>query len=488
MALLAVPAVAELVIGGYRLGGPAMWRDEAYTIDASTRSVSDIFALLRNVDAVHGLYYLLMHFVIALLGTSEQAIRLPSLAAAMMAASLTAVLGRRLARTAALPAPWFTGMLAGVLLAALPQTTYYAQDARPYALATLFAVTATYLLVRAVADDRLRWWAAYGAALAATGLFSLFALLLVGAHGLTMLTVRARVRLWRWLAVVAATALVLSPVVYYGYLQRGAEGWLSTPGPHAVVKLVISFAGSKALVPLVAAIALCGVIAGWRRRGAGELTLTAVALPWLLLPAVFLLAVSQIHPVYNGRYVAFSVPALALLLAAGLSWLAKVAARSPLATINAALAWLPSILIIVLIGALLSGPQRTIRLPGSRPDNLRQVTAIIAAHERPGDAVLYVPSKVRTIKYADVAVWGRLRDIALARSPAASATLAGIQASPALLAQRFTTVSRVWIITWDTPSHPPTSPAELRLVRAMHLIGRWQVHSIVLRLYSKVAR
>ena len=65
------------------------------------------------------------------------------------------------------------------------------------------------------------------------------------------------------------------------------------------------------------------MIAGWRRRGAGELTLTAVALPWLLLPAVVLLAVSQIHPVFNGRYVAFSVPALALLLAAGPSWLAR---------------------------------------------------------------------------------------------------------------------------------------------------------------------
>jgi mannosyltransferase len=465
-----------------------MWRDEAYTIDASTRSVSEIFALLRNVDAVHGLYYLLMHFVIALLGTSEQAIRLPSLAAAMMAASLTAALGRRLARMTALPAPAFTGMLAGVLLAALPQTTYYAQDARPYALVTLFAVAATYLLVRAVADDRLGWWAGYGAALAATGAFSLFALLLVGAHGLTMLTVRARVRLRRWLAVAAASALVLSPVVYYGYLQRGAEEWLSGPGRHAVVQLVISFAGSKALVPIVAAIALCGVIAGWQRRSAGELTLTAVALPWLLLPTVFLLTVSEIHPLFNGRYVVFSMPALTLLLAAGLSWLARVTARSPLATINTTLAWLPSILIIALIGALLSGPQRTVRLPGARPDNLRQVTAIIAAHERPGDAVLYVPSKVRAIKYADVAVWARLRDIALARSPAASASLAGTQVSPALLTQRFTSVSRVWIITWDTPSHPPTSQAELRLIRAMRLIGRWRVHSTVLSLYSKIAR
>jgi mannosyltransferase len=108
-AVLAVPALAELVVGGYRLGGPAIWRDEAYTIDASSRSAGEIFALLPHVDAVHGLYYLLMHFVIASLGTSAQAIRLPSLAAAMVAASVTAVLGRRLAEMAALPAPKMPG-------------------------------------------------------------------------------------------------------------------------------------------------------------------------------------------------------------------------------------------------------------------------------------------------------------------------------------------------------------------------------------------
>jgi mannosyltransferase len=166
---------------------------------------------------------------------------------------------------------------------------------------------------------------------------------------------------------------------------------------------------------------------------------------------------SQIHPVFNGRYVAFSVPALALPLAAGLSWLAKVAARSPLATINTTLAWLPSILIIALIGALLSGPQRTVRLPGSRPDNLREVTAIIAVNERPGDAVFDIPPKLRATRYADAAVRARLRDIALARSPAASASLAGTQVSPALLMQRFASVSRVWLITGDTASYSPTS-------------------------------
>jgi mannosyltransferase len=486
--LVAVPALAELVIGGYRLGGPALWRDEAYTIDASSRSVGEIFALLRHVDAVHGLYYLFMHFVIAVLGASAQAIRLPSLVAAMAAASLTAVLGRRLAREAALPAPSFTGMLAGVVLAALPQTTFYAQDARPYALVMLCAVTATYLLMRALADDRPGWWAGYCAALVATGALNVFALLLVGAHALTLFAVRGRVRPWRWLAAVAAAALLLSPVIYYGYLQRGAVGWLTRPGPHAIARLTASFAGSKTLAPLVAAIALCGVIGGWRRRDRQELTLAAVAVPWLLLPASVLLAVSQIHPVYDARYVAFSLPALALLVAAGLSWLAWAAARSPLAQVDTRLAWAPAILIIILAGTLLVRPQWAVRQPNSRPGN-SQVAAIIAANERPGDAVLYIPSKLRATTYIDPAVWARLRDIALARSPAASASLAGTQVSPAVLTHRFSGVARVWLVTRRSVPHKVLhrriTQAKLRLVGTMHLIGQWQVGPAVLRLYSR---
>jgi mannosyltransferase len=131
------------------------------------------------------------------------------------------------------------------------------------------------------------------------------ALLLVGAHALTLLIAWPRVRMRRWLAAVAAAALALSPVIYYGYRQRGSEGWLTTPGPRAVARLVISFSGSKAMVPLVAAVAVGGVIAGWRSSGVRELTLTGVALPWLLLPSAVLLAVSQIHPIYNARYAVF---------------------------------------------------------------------------------------------------------------------------------------------------------------------------------------
>jgi hypothetical protein len=50
---------------------------------------------------------------------------------------------------------------------------------------------------------------------------------------------------------------------------------------------------------------------------------------------------------------------------------------------------------LVLLAALVLGPQRSARRASSRPDNLRMAAAIMAAHERRGDAVLYLSSNKR---------------------------------------------------------------------------------------------
>ena len=70
--------------------------------------------------------------------------------------------------------------------------TYYAQMARSYAIETMFAVIASYLLLRAWPDGRWRWWLGYAAAVALTGLFNIFGLLIVAAHGITLLLTDAR--------------------------------------------------------------------------------------------------------------------------------------------------------------------------------------------------------------------------------------------------------------------------------------------------------
>ena len=101
--VIAVPAAISLVVGGYEIGGPSLWRDEAYTKDAIARPFGEIFPLLGHQDAVHGAYYLLMHVIATVIGTSATALRLPSLCAMVIATGFTAAAGRRAAALARPP-------------------------------------------------------------------------------------------------------------------------------------------------------------------------------------------------------------------------------------------------------------------------------------------------------------------------------------------------------------------------------------------------
>jgi mannosyltransferase len=425
--------LAGLVSGAYALGVPSLWRDEAATIEAAQRSVPQIFALLHHVDAVNGIYYLLMHPVVRALGTSATTVRLPSVAAMAVAAAFTAALGRRMAEMAKLPAPALTGLLAGLLFTAAPQMTRYAQEARAYGIATMLATIATYLLIRALADGRWRWWAGYGIAIAAAGLFNVLSLLLVAAHGLSLLLARTGAgeapeatvpprQLARWATAAGVAGTALSPLLVLGYLQRGQIAWIGRPKTATILQFVMAFAGSRALVLPVAVTALCGVLAGAVPRRTHALTPGVIALPWLAAPAMSLVALSQIHPVFITRYVLYSQPALALLCAAGLSWLAGLAATTPLSRIARPLAWLPSALIVALFAAMLARPQQTLRLPYSpaRTDNLRSVSAILSTREHPGDAILYLPRDRRIMSWAYPGPFRHLNDIALRTSPLAS--------------------------------------------------------------------
>ncbi len=179
------PGLLTLAVTLAGIGHAQPWRDELATWSAATRPLSDLARMTRTIDAATGPYYLLMHGWTAVAGTSPTALRLPSALAMAVAAALTARLGAVLVGRRA-------GLLAGLLFAVLPATSRYGQEARPYALATLFAVLATLLLVEALRRPG-RWrWAGYAAAVAALGLLHLLALTLLAAHALVVLLIAVR--------------------------------------------------------------------------------------------------------------------------------------------------------------------------------------------------------------------------------------------------------------------------------------------------------
>jgi mannosyltransferase len=365
---------------------------------------------------------------------------------------------------------------------------------------------------------------------ALTGLLNIFGLLILAAHGVTLLLTPARGRLaaggqpaagrligrlpWRWLAVSAAAVAVLSPLLAVARHQQQQIAWLSRPDYKAIERLLSTMAGSKDLILPLALLALGGLAAAWLGDGWRPLNPAAVALPWLVMPSFLLIAASFVKPVYYVRYVEFCLPALAIAAGAGLAGLTRLAGRTPLARLRPAGSkragskragskragpgwawagrWLPAALVLAVLAVLLAGPQQAIRQTAARPDNLREASAIVAARERPGDMVFYIPFTMRVLGTGYPAPFLRLRDIALGRSAIASATLTGTEiTSPAKLKSRFTDVTRVWVVTGASNYEFPKpitrmDKEKLSLLAGagLHVIGRWQANEVMLTLYG----
>jgi mannosyltransferase len=457
-----------------------------------------------------------MHVIAGVIGTSATALRLPSLCAMVVAAGFTAAIARRAAGPA--PGGQLTGLLAGLLFATAPYMTYYAQMARSYALETMFATIATYLLIRAWPDGRWRWWLGYGAAVALTGLFNIFGLLILAAHGVTLLLTDARGQTWtgrrigripraprvplRWLAVCSAAVVILVPLLSLASHQQVQIAWLHRPTFKAMQRLATDLAGSRSLILPFALLALGGLIAACLADDWRPLNPAAIALPWLVVPPFVLVAASFVKPVYYVRYVEFCLPALAILAGAGLTGLIRLAAgtqlgqlrlgRGPLGRLR--VAWLPAVLAGAMLAALLAGPQQAIRRTAARPDNLRLASAIVAAHEQPGDVVFYLPATMHVLGTGYPAPFRRLRDIALDKSAIASATLTGTEIiSPARLKSRFTDAGpeRVWVVSGASNDkfpklNTPMDKAKMALLAGagMHILHRWQAGEVMLTLYG----
>ncbi|SED71200.1 mannosyltransferase [Streptomyces sp. 3213] len=503
-----VPVAVMLALGLWGLDRGGMWGDEGVTYLVGRRTVPQIWHLLHGVDAVHGLYYLFMHAVLAV-HPGEVALRLPSVCGAAATAGLVAALGARLARPR-------VGLWAGLLYAITPLTGHYAQEGRSYAIVAAGVAGATLLLVRALEG---RSWRPYGAVLAVTFLLHEFAVLVLCAHALTLLAARVPRPVWAgWARAAGAAVGILLPLAWVSQRQSGQVAWLRVPDRDTAERLARGF---LAVTP-TGVVFWTSVLLILLGLGAGRLA--SVALPLLVVPPVILLTVSQFRPLFHERYVLYALAGAPLLVAAGADrlvgmvgrlWLESLprpelapgagrvaaverrpqlvgaltarghhsgatarghhpgaATRPPLTGADrtaGAASPLPSpspspsprppkrparTHLVTLAGALaLAVPflhglpaYRNDRLAAHRPENLAEVSALAGRELRPGDPVLFLPSFWRVTALAYPRPFAGVRDMALAESGARSGTLSGREVAPAELEAGLAGVDRVWIV------------------------------------------
>lgn len=398
---LAVAAFA-VVLCALGAARPSLWFDEAATISAATRSVSQLWELIGHIDAVHGLYYLGMHGWFAVFPATEFWSRLSSCLAVGGAAAGVAVLGRQFCNRT-------VSVCAAVLFAMLPRITWAGIEARSYAWSTLAAVWLTVLLVSAIRRDHAARWTSYGALLVFSTVLNIFVVLMVVPHAVAvaLLSDHRRIRT-RWAAVTAAAVAVVIPFVLWCRSQSFQVGWISSPGLHTVTEVALEqYFDHSVASALLAAATLSAPLLVRRLRPTDASTrrLVVVAAVWVAAPTAVLVAYSAVaQPLYYPRYLCFTTPAMALLLAVCLVALARSREWITAALAVFALAATPNYITVQ------RGPY------AKEGMDFSQVADVITAHSSPGDCVIFdntttwKPGPIRPITAARPAAYAHLVD------------------------------------------------------------------------------
>jgi mannosyltransferase len=454
IATAVILGVSATVVSAAASWIPSLWGDEVTSILSAERSIPSLFRMLGHVDAVHGTYYLFLHFWVNLFGASPFSVRFPSaLAVGFMVAGVV-VLASRLAGLR-------TGVLAGIIAVVLPRVTYMGEEARSYAISAACVVWLTILLVSVVRERHpsRRRWILYALGLAACAYVFLFSLLIVVAHAVVIYSRRDRELRRPWVKSVLGALIVAAPVIAFGIGERGQIAFLAyrdAANPHTLA--VTQWFGNDELAVLAWAsivAALVVAIAGWvRRRGAASVDidprpdarpaphLVPLAAVWLLGSMAILVVANAIHPVYSSRYLSFAVPAAALLI----GWL--------LARIRSV--WITAVLLVAVVGT--SGISYfSERTPYSKNNSdWADVAATIRAHATPGQGILFDestrPSKaMRLAMHGYPAAFAGLTDIAL-RSPWRDTVNWHDSTYPlAQVASRLDSVNTVWLVEYRAP-------------------------------------
>ena len=394
----------SLVLGLFRLGTPSLWVDESFTARAAHAPVTDY------IEGYHWLYYSIVRPWTEVAGTSEWALRLPSVVGAMIASALVVVLGRKLFDR-------WVGLVAGLLIATSPFVVQWSQQARGYTFLLALSALATLLLIRALESGTRRDWMLYGLAFAAVIVWHPVGAILLGpAQAVLAYQRRGRVLPHGLLAAVIICALGVPWAAQIAMRSTGdgvAMDWLKAPSGEVALRALLDVSGVTGLGVLLS---LLGLLILWRASGRPAAIWLGV---WALSPFVLALLVSTVQPIYLDRYLLVAAPAFALLGGVALT---RVGRRSRF--VLAAVA-------VVLTGVGLA-QWYSVSDGNWRGENWRDAVATVLDRRSDGDAVVVAPwSAAPAAKYygADVV------DVSSA--------------------------DRIWVITWSE-TEDDISPAERR--------------------------
>jgi mannosyltransferase len=444
-----VVAVLGIVVSLGGAGRPSFWYDEAATISASySRSLSQLWQMLGNVDAVEGLYYVLMHGWFTIFPPTEFWSRVPSGLAVGGAAAGVVVLGKQLSsRTVA--------VASGLVCAILPRTTWAGIEARPYALSMMAAVWLTVVLVYAARRDTARAWLSYALVLAVSILVDVYLLLLPFAYVAFIFgSRRGRTVVRRFAMMSVLTIAALTPFLILVAGQAHQISWVAPIGHRTIEDVTIQqyFERSPPFT-IVSALIVVTAIVLWLFTSAhlveGDRQLLTLAIGWLVIPtAVIVIWSTLVHPIYTPRYLCFTAPGIALVLGVCIGALAV----KP---------WVGAGVIGILAVAATPNYLFAQRNQYAKYGmDYSQVADLITAKAAPGDCLLvndtvtFMPAPMRPLMAARPDAYRKLIDLTLWQRATDRKDVFDTNLIPEVVAKPLSHCSVVWIITQADKTRP----------------------------------
>ena len=380
----------------YQLDAKSMWIEEGLSI---YRAQLDLPRILSNVimiqdvathDTHPPLYFILLHFLIGLAGSSEFVLRFLSVACGVLLVPLLYTFATRLLGRG-------VGVWAAAIAALSPVYLWYSQEARSYTMLVFLTLLSSYSLLRVwqstsrpqAGRKHLALWAGLYLLSTMGSIFTHYgALFILLFQWVTVLGLSIWQRRWWLLGLLAAASLVIMPLLPFmaARLQTGAERGFRFVGAWEMARdLLNAFSLGMSvrldevflLDLLFLLIALLGLVMTARRRRLTEAATSLYLLGYLLVPTLVLYVLSHVKPMYEGvRHLLIISPAYYVLLAAGLDALAR------------RFRYVAIVVILFMSGGVAYSTHNLFFYPGYSKDDWRSAVNYVRADLQPGEVVV----------------------------------------------------------------------------------------------------
>src|SRR3989344_4488964 len=146
--------IAGLILRLFRLD-QSLWLDEAINVTfVKNLNLHSLVFEYAIGDFHPPLYHILLRGWVLLFGTSEIAVRLPSVILGLATVYVTYLIAKKLFEKK-------TALISATLIATSPLHIYYSQEARMYMLAAFFATLSVYFFVSIVKKETLIYWVGF---------------------------------------------------------------------------------------------------------------------------------------------------------------------------------------------------------------------------------------------------------------------------------------------------------------------------------------